>query len=130
MAATINIVINRSSHELALMATREARFERNQTRWVKLIVEGKAPYSSHTLEALQRRKSFLKAWVADQSKAVQRQVEKLLTDPEWATVAGKTLKDSGVLVEGLVNALRDVDKATELVTAYLAEYPAESTDPS
>lgn len=128
--ATANITItdSRTETELALIDTRSARFERNQSRWVKLIVEGKAPYSSHTLESLQRRKAFLTAWLADQTVGVQRTVARLLDQPTTAVNAGKTLRDSSNTVGNLVTALRDVERAVELVTAYLATYPAESTD--
>lgn len=100
------------------------QWEHNQKKWVEGICAGKVPITSHTLEALARRKTLLTRQLTQQRERLALDVSRIDTDLDYAAIGlDMRMIDSSRVISDLAKQLLELNEATGFVESYLENTP-------
>jgi hypothetical protein len=100
------------------------QYEHNQQKWVRGICEGKVPITTHTLEALQRRRTRLLKLLKNERDKLELRAVDVTDHLDFAAMGLRTrLLESGGRIEELAGALLELNSAEGFVVSYLEATP-------
>jgi hypothetical protein len=101
------------------------QFETNQKTWVAGVCAGKVPITSHTMEALDRRKTLLKKQLHNERARLDKDLTRIDEDLDYAAIGLETrMLHSSRVISDLATQLLELNETRDFVASYLENVPA------